>query len=107
MRVEVATPTPKVFRVGAHSCIIISDGTRMACRDCKRYVTSNKKGTWKNLGTLKKQACKPDARSKASIGGKAARKLKGGALPPPGTDLRKKDGRAPEQESEAPARPKD
>eukprot|EP00971_Amphidinium_carterae_P251663 4995828-Amphidinium_carterae.2 len=45
-------------------------------RHCKRYVTTYK-GKWRNLGTLRKQECKP----------KAKKKQKGGALPaiPPGS----------------------
>eukprot|EP00971_Amphidinium_carterae_P128091 2537353-Amphidinium_carterae.1 len=56
----------------------------MACRHCMRYVTSYK-GTWRNLGTLRKQPCKPKKPKKGKAG-KAPQQQKGGALPalPPG-----------------------
>eukprot|EP00971_Amphidinium_carterae_P311777 6197077-Amphidinium_carterae.1 len=43
----------------------------MTCKKCERYVTSYK-GTWRNLGTLAKQPCKPKARRHKGYEGKAA-----------------------------------
>eukprot|EP00971_Amphidinium_carterae_P039168 769854-Amphidinium_carterae.1 len=65
----------------------------MTCKKCGRYVTSHK-GTWRNLGTIAKQPCKPTARRQKGRAGKAAHKQSGGARPalPPGTRPR---GRAP------------
>eukprot|EP00971_Amphidinium_carterae_P227334 4509033-Amphidinium_carterae.1 len=65
----------------------------MTCKKCERYITSYK-GTWRNLGTLANQPCKPKARRHKGYEGKAAHKQKGGALPapPPGSRAR---GRAP------------
>eukprot|EP00971_Amphidinium_carterae_P110172 2182402-Amphidinium_carterae.1 len=51
----------KVFQVGEHSCLITPHG--MACRDCKRHVTSHQ-GKW-SIGTLKKQPCKPKTKRQA------------------------------------------
>eukprot|EP00971_Amphidinium_carterae_P243562 4836793-Amphidinium_carterae.1 len=65
----------------------------MTCKKCGRYVTSYK-GTWRNLGTIAKQPCKPKARRLKGYEGKAAHKQSGGAMPapPPGSRPR---GRAP------------
>eukprot|EP00971_Amphidinium_carterae_P158696 3146083-Amphidinium_carterae.1 len=65
----------------------------MTCKKCERYVTSYK-GTWRNLGTLANQPCKPKARRRKGYEGKAAHKQRGGALPapPPGSRTR---GRVP------------
>eukprot|EP00971_Amphidinium_carterae_P309421 6148949-Amphidinium_carterae.1 len=45
----------------------------MTCKKCGRYVTSYK-GTWRNLGTIARQPCKPKARRLKGYEGKAARK---------------------------------
>eukprot|EP00971_Amphidinium_carterae_P133291 2639653-Amphidinium_carterae.1 len=65
----------------------------MTCKKCGRHVTTYK-GTWRNLGTIAKQPCKPKARRLKGYEGKAAQKQSGGALPapPPGSRPR---GRAP------------
>eukprot|EP00971_Amphidinium_carterae_P280860 5575914-Amphidinium_carterae.1 len=65
----------------------------MTCKKCGRYVTSYK-GTWRNLGTIARQQCKPKARRLKGYEGKAAEKQSGGAMPalPPGSRPR---GRAP------------
>eukprot|EP00971_Amphidinium_carterae_P077553 1532762-Amphidinium_carterae.1 len=55
---EVLSPS---FRVGPRLCYRTAGDTRMTCKKCERYVTSYK-GTWRNLGTLAKQPCKPKAR---------------------------------------------
>eukprot|EP00971_Amphidinium_carterae_P215356 4274048-Amphidinium_carterae.1 len=39
---ETDASVNQVFQVGQHSCIITENGTRMACRNCKRYVTTCK-----------------------------------------------------------------
>eukprot|EP00971_Amphidinium_carterae_P012092 238209-Amphidinium_carterae.1 len=87
---EVLGPT---FKVGPHLCHRTAGDTRITCKKCERYVTSYK-GTWRNLGTLAKQPCKPKARRRKGYEGKAAHNQKGGALPapPPGARAR---GRAP------------
>eukprot|EP00971_Amphidinium_carterae_P274003 5438248-Amphidinium_carterae.1 len=87
---EVLGPS---FRVGPHLCHRTAGDTRMTCKKCERYVTSYK-GTWRNLGTLANQPCKPKARRRKGYEGKAAHKQRGGALPapPPGSRAR---GRAP------------
>eukprot|EP00971_Amphidinium_carterae_P282205 5602303-Amphidinium_carterae.1 len=96
-RVPVAAEGPEVFgttyRVGPHTCHLTDGDARMTCRKCGRYVTSYK-GTWRNLGTIAKQPCKPKARRLKGYEGKAAHKESGGALPalPPGSRPR---GRAP------------
>eukprot|EP00971_Amphidinium_carterae_P333846 6468831-Amphidinium_carterae.1 len=38
-----------VYMVGTHPCIITERGIHMACRNCKRYVTTYQ-GKWRNLG---------------------------------------------------------
>eukprot|EP00971_Amphidinium_carterae_P027140 535052-Amphidinium_carterae.1 len=87
---EAEASAERVFKVGDHLCVIINSGTCMACRHCQRYVTSYK-GTWRNLGTLRKQPCKPK-KPKRGKAGKAPQKQKGGALPalPPGSLTRSK-----------------
>eukprot|EP00971_Amphidinium_carterae_P265813 5272809-Amphidinium_carterae.1 len=87
---EVLGPS---YRVGPHLCHRTAGDSRMTCTKCGRYVTSYK-GTWRNLGTLAKQPCKPKARRRKGYEGKAAHKQSGGALPapPPGSRAR---GRAP------------
>eukprot|EP00971_Amphidinium_carterae_P061465 1216714-Amphidinium_carterae.2 len=62
------------------------DEQQMTCKKCARYVTTYK-STWRNLGTLAKQPCKPKARRQKGRAGKAAHKQSGGAKPalPPGT----------------------
>eukprot|EP00971_Amphidinium_carterae_P051252 1009134-Amphidinium_carterae.1 len=95
--VPVVAEDPEVFgtayRVGPHTCHLTAGDTRMTCKKCGRYVTSYK-GTWRNLGTIAKQPCKPKARRLKGYEGKAAHKQSGGALPapPPGSRPR---GRAP------------
>eukprot|EP00971_Amphidinium_carterae_P273110 5420809-Amphidinium_carterae.3 len=47
---EVEVCAERVFKVGDHSdhsCVITNNGICMACRHCKRYVTTYK-GTWRN-----------------------------------------------------------
>eukprot|EP00971_Amphidinium_carterae_P224312 4450247-Amphidinium_carterae.1 len=63
---EVTMYQPRVFQIGKHSCLITPDATRIACRDCKRYITSYK-GRWSNLGTFKRQPCKPKTSTKLSF----------------------------------------
>eukprot|EP00971_Amphidinium_carterae_P149024 2954639-Amphidinium_carterae.1 len=93
----VAAEVPEVLgatcRVGPHICHITAGDTRMTCKKCGRYVTSYK-GTWRNLGTIARQPCKPKARRLKGYEGKAAHKQSGGALPAllPGSRPR---GRAP------------
>eukprot|EP00971_Amphidinium_carterae_P138245 2739236-Amphidinium_carterae.1 len=96
--VPAAAEGPEVFgtvyRVGPRTCHLTDGDTRMTCKKCGRYVTSYK-GTWRNLGTIAKQPCKPKARGKLKgREGKAPCKQSGGALPalPPGSRPR---GRAP------------
>eukprot|EP00971_Amphidinium_carterae_P312568 6212505-Amphidinium_carterae.1 len=83
------------YMIGTHPCIITEGGTRMACRNCKRYVTTYL-GKWRNLGTLRKQECKPEAKRQAKRAGKAPQRQKGGALPavPPGPLTSLTKGRA-------------
>eukprot|EP00971_Amphidinium_carterae_P050655 997144-Amphidinium_carterae.1 len=87
---EVLGPS---YRVGPHLCHRTAGDTRMTCKRCERYVTSYK-GTWRNLGTLANQPCRPKAKRRKGYEGKAAVKQRGGALPapPPGSRAR---GRAP------------
>eukprot|EP00971_Amphidinium_carterae_P280556 5569530-Amphidinium_carterae.1 len=87
---EVSGPT---YRVGPHSCHLTAGDTRMTCKKRGRYVTSYK-GTWRDLGTIARQPCKPKARRLKRYEGKAADKQSGGAMPalPPGSRPR---GRAP------------
>eukprot|EP00971_Amphidinium_carterae_P188514 3741938-Amphidinium_carterae.1 len=75
----------RVFMIGTHPCIITAGGTRMACKKCMRCGTTS--GKWRNLGTLRKQDCKPKAKRQAKRAGKAPQKQKGGAEPalPPGS----------------------
>eukprot|EP00971_Amphidinium_carterae_P204219 4052484-Amphidinium_carterae.2 len=91
---ETEASVERVFKVGEHLCVITDDGTRMACRHCKRYMTSYK-GTRRNLGTLRKQLCKP-TKPKKGKAGKAPQQQKGGALPalPPGSLTRGKQNGA-------------
>eukprot|EP00971_Amphidinium_carterae_P143547 2843886-Amphidinium_carterae.1 len=56
-----------------------NSGTCMTCKHCQRYVTSYK-CTWRNLGTLQKQPCKPRKPKKCKAG-KAPQQQKGRALP--------------------------
>eukprot|EP00971_Amphidinium_carterae_P274361 5444654-Amphidinium_carterae.1 len=49
----------------------------MACRDCKRSITSYKE-KWSNLGTLRKQPSKPKTKRQAKREGKATKAKKGG-----------------------------
>eukprot|EP00971_Amphidinium_carterae_P207033 4107666-Amphidinium_carterae.1 len=69
-----------VYKVGPHACHLTDGDTRMTCKKCGRYVTSYK-GTWRNLGTIAKQPCKPKARRQKGREGKAPSKQSGGALP--------------------------
>eukprot|EP00971_Amphidinium_carterae_P297088 5902036-Amphidinium_carterae.2 len=87
----VGEPAPTVYRVGDHLCVITDGGICMKCRHCSRYVTSYK-ATWRNLGTLRKQPCKPK-KAKKGKAGKAPQQQKGGALPalPPGSLTRAHD----------------
>eukprot|EP00971_Amphidinium_carterae_P337724 6474684-Amphidinium_carterae.1 len=55
---DVAGP---VYRVGPHLCHLTDGDTRITCKKCGRYVTTYK-GTWRNMGTIAKQPCKPKAR---------------------------------------------
>eukprot|EP00971_Amphidinium_carterae_P036980 726780-Amphidinium_carterae.1 len=85
-----------------------ADGdTRMTCKKCGRYVTTYK-GTWRNLGTIAKQPCRPKARRQKGREGKAPSKQSGGALPAlprgsrprgrapgPNKKLKRNDSRAP------------
>eukprot|EP00971_Amphidinium_carterae_P018672 368298-Amphidinium_carterae.1 len=82
-----------VYRVGPHRCRLTAGDTRITCMKCERYVTTYK-GTWRNMGTIAKQPCKPKARRQKGREGKAPTKQSGGALPalPPGTRPR---GRVP------------
>eukprot|EP00971_Amphidinium_carterae_P307918 6119410-Amphidinium_carterae.4 len=87
---ETAGTVNKVFMIGSHSCIMTEGRTRMACKDCKRYIPSYK-GRWTDLGTLR--AClRQSARDRL----KHLNSKKRGALPapPPGT---LKKGREPGQ----------
>eukprot|EP00971_Amphidinium_carterae_P224122 4447316-Amphidinium_carterae.1 len=63
----------RVCVVGTHPCLITHGGSRMTCTKFTRYVTTYK-GTWRNLGTLSKQPCKPKARRQAKWAGKAPHK---------------------------------
>eukprot|EP00971_Amphidinium_carterae_P185179 3677325-Amphidinium_carterae.1 len=87
---EVVVP---VYRVGPHLCHLTAGDTRITCKKCGRYVTTYK-GTWRNMGTIAKQPCKPKARRQKGREGKAPCKQSGGALPalPPGSRPR---GRVP------------
>eukprot|EP00971_Amphidinium_carterae_P271102 5379892-Amphidinium_carterae.1 len=58
--VDQAMAAP-VYRVGAHRCQLTDGDTRITCTKCGRYVTTYK-GTWRNMGTIAKQPCKPKAR---------------------------------------------
>eukprot|EP00971_Amphidinium_carterae_P153711 3047822-Amphidinium_carterae.1 len=87
---EVPGPT---FKVGPHLCHRTAGDTRITCKNCERYVTSYK-GTWRNLGTLAKQPCKPKARRRNGYEGKAAHKQRGRALPAPAPGSRTR-GRVP------------
>eukprot|EP00971_Amphidinium_carterae_P227284 4507965-Amphidinium_carterae.1 len=91
--VELDAP---VYRVGPHLCQLTVGDTRITCKKCGRYVTTYK-GTWRNMGTIAKQPCKPKARRQKGREGKAPCKQSGGALPalPPGSRPR---GRAPRPE---------
>eukprot|EP00971_Amphidinium_carterae_P206322 4094192-Amphidinium_carterae.2 len=88
----------KVFMIGPHLCIITAGRNRLACRNCKGYVSTYQK-TWRNLGTLKKQPCKPktkkQARSKAPH---CPQQQKGG---PRGTLKKGRTHASPEQETQA------
>eukprot|EP00971_Amphidinium_carterae_P138569 2745646-Amphidinium_carterae.2 len=64
---DAAAPAQRVFQVGDHLCVITDGGTCMKCRHCSRYATSYK-GTWRNLGTLRKQPCKPKKPKKGKAG---------------------------------------
>eukprot|EP00971_Amphidinium_carterae_P208950 4145181-Amphidinium_carterae.1 len=55
---DAAAPGEREYRVGDHRCTITDGGACMKCRLCGRFVTTYK-GTWRNLGTLRKQPCKP------------------------------------------------
>eukprot|EP00971_Amphidinium_carterae_P268953 5335823-Amphidinium_carterae.1 len=87
---EVEASAERVFKVEDHLCVITNSGTCMTCKHCQRYMTSYK-GTWRNLGTLRKQPCKPKKPKKGKAG-KAPQQQKGGALPvlPPGSLTRRK-----------------
>eukprot|EP00971_Amphidinium_carterae_P149622 2966428-Amphidinium_carterae.1 len=87
---EVVVP---VYRVGPHLCHLTDGDTRITCKKCGRYVTTYK-GTWRNMGTITKQPCKPKARRQKGREGKAPCKQSGGAIPalPPGSRPR---GRVP------------
>eukprot|EP00971_Amphidinium_carterae_P343774 6483739-Amphidinium_carterae.1 len=63
----------KEYKVGPHTCHLTKADTWMTCKKCARYVTTHK-GTWRNLGTLAKQPCKPKARRQKGRAGKAAHK---------------------------------
>eukprot|EP00971_Amphidinium_carterae_P114439 2267477-Amphidinium_carterae.1 len=76
---DAAAPGEREYRVGDHLCTITDGGICMKCRHCRRYVTSYK-GTWRNLGTLRKQPCTPKKPKKGKAG-KAPQQQKGGALP--------------------------
>eukprot|EP00971_Amphidinium_carterae_P170228 3372619-Amphidinium_carterae.2 len=51
---ETEASVERVLKIGDHLCVITNSGMRVACRHCKRYVTTYK-GKWRNLGTLRKQ----------------------------------------------------
>eukprot|EP00971_Amphidinium_carterae_P312296 6207175-Amphidinium_carterae.2 len=90
---DAAAPAQRLFPVGDHLCVITEGGTCMKCRHCSRYVTSHK-GTWRNLGTLRKPPCRPKKPKKGKAG-KAPQQqkaFKGGALLalPPGSLTRGK-----------------
>eukprot|EP00971_Amphidinium_carterae_P050625 996850-Amphidinium_carterae.1 len=70
---EVAAPG---FKVGPHLCQLTDGDTRITCKKCGRYVTSYK-GTWRNMGTIAKQPCKPKARRQKGRAGKAPCKQSG------------------------------
>eukprot|EP00971_Amphidinium_carterae_P305476 6070616-Amphidinium_carterae.1 len=101
-RVAAGADDPEVigaeYKVGPHACRLTDGDTRMTCKKCGRYVTTYK-GTWRNLGTIAKQPCKPKARRQKGRAGKAAHKQSGGAQPalPPGSP-------SPEEEPLAPTR---
>eukprot|EP00971_Amphidinium_carterae_P268684 5330198-Amphidinium_carterae.1 len=65
-----------VYKVGPHQCHLTDGDTRITCKKCGRYVTSYK-GTWRNMGTIAKQACKPKARRQKGRAGKAPCKQSG------------------------------
>eukprot|EP00971_Amphidinium_carterae_P044205 869576-Amphidinium_carterae.1 len=73
---DAAAPEEREYRVGDHLCTITDGGICMTCRHCRRFVTSYK-GTWRNLGTLRKQPCKPKKPKKGKAG-KAPQQQKGG-----------------------------
>eukprot|EP00971_Amphidinium_carterae_P099494 1968237-Amphidinium_carterae.1 len=79
-RVVAAAEGPEVigtvYRVGPHTCHLTDGDARMTCRKCGRYVTSYK-GTWRNLGTIAKQPCKPKVRRQKGREGKAPSKQSG------------------------------
>eukprot|EP00971_Amphidinium_carterae_P093257 1845305-Amphidinium_carterae.1 len=87
---EIVAP---IYRVGPHLCRLTDGDTRITCKKCGRYVTSYK-GTWRNMGTIAKQPCKPKARRQKGRQGKAPSKQSGGAILalPPGSRPR---GRVP------------
>eukprot|EP00971_Amphidinium_carterae_P171701 3404372-Amphidinium_carterae.1 len=60
----------------------------------RRIFVTALTGTWRNLGTIAKQPCKPKARRLKGYEGKAAHKQRGGALPAPPLGSRPR-GRAP------------
>eukprot|EP00971_Amphidinium_carterae_P253736 5037112-Amphidinium_carterae.1 len=80
---DMAAP---LYKVGPHRCRLTAGDTRITCTKCERYVTTYK-GTWRNMGTIAKQPCKPKARRQKGREGKAPTKQSGGALPalPPGS----------------------
>eukprot|EP00971_Amphidinium_carterae_P285204 5661694-Amphidinium_carterae.1 len=65
-----------VYKVGPHLCQLTDGDTRITCLKCGRYVTSYK-GTWRNMGTIAKQPCKPKARRQKGRAGKAPCKQSG------------------------------
>eukprot|EP00971_Amphidinium_carterae_P031780 625984-Amphidinium_carterae.1 len=80
---EASSTETKLYKIGDHFCIVDAGGTCMACRDCKSYITSYKKEKRSNLGTLKKQPCRPKTKGQSKREGRAPNKQKGGALPAP------------------------
>eukprot|EP00971_Amphidinium_carterae_P099284 1963921-Amphidinium_carterae.1 len=72
-RMDAAADGPEVvgavYRVGPHACHLTDGDTRITCKKCGRYVTTYK-GTWRNMGTIAKQPCKPKARRQKAETGK-------------------------------------